>query len=101
MSFVSNLIKARSNLAFVTGLCMAASVALAVEKRGDLASLLASSGAVITPPEDMLDLAPRTELTAADAEAARIAWAYFQANTQESGMVNSVNGYPSTTMWAT
>lgn len=32
---------------------------------------------------------------------ARKAWRYFVHNTQPSGLVNSVHGYPSTTMWDT
>ncbi|WP_210528582.1 DUF3131 domain-containing protein [Rubellimicrobium arenae] len=35
-------------------------------------------------------------------EAARAAWAYFEGNTQsDTGLVNSVAGYPATTMWDT
>ena len=40
-------------------------------------------------------------LTAEEMEWARIAWQYFANNTQATGLVNSVNGYPSTTMWDT
>jgi len=42
------------------------------------------------------------DLSAADLEIARIAWKYFENNYNEStGLVNSVHGYPSTTMWDT
>jgi hypothetical protein len=35
-----------------------------------------------------------------DSKAARIAWKYFEKNYQpKTGLVNSVDGYPSTTMW--
>ena len=35
-------------------------------------------------------------------EMAKIAWRYFQNNYQpETGLVNAVDGYPSTTMWDT
>ncbi len=42
------------------------------------------------------------ELCDADLEAARIAWKYFENNyNPETGLVNAVNNYPSTTMWDT
>jgi hypothetical protein len=41
-------------------------------------------------------------LTATELEMAKIAWRYFQNNYQpETGLVNAVDGYPSTTMWDT
>ncbi|MEM7467178.1 MAG: DUF3131 domain-containing protein, partial [Pseudomonadota bacterium] len=40
------------------------------------------------------------EVSARDLEIAKIAWVYFQNNSQEkTGLVNSANKYPSTTMW--
>ena len=42
------------------------------------------------------------ELNEADLEMARIAWKYFENNyNPETGLVNAVNKYPSTTMWDT
>lgn len=42
------------------------------------------------------------ELSEADMEIARIAWKYFENNyNKETGLVNAVNNYPSTTMWDT
>ena len=42
------------------------------------------------------------ELCDADLEIARIAWKYFENNyNPETGLVNSVNNYPVTTMWDT
>lgn len=42
------------------------------------------------------------ELTPTELEMAKIAWRYFQNNYQpETGLVNAVDGYPSTTMWDT
>ena len=53
--------------------------------------------------EELVDPVPlRTnfELDEEDIEAAQIAWKYFEANTQpQSGFVNSVDGFPSTTIW--
>lgn len=42
------------------------------------------------------------KLTDAEKQWAKIAWNYFKNNTQSStGLVNAVDGYPSTTMWHT
>ncbi len=42
------------------------------------------------------------ELTEAEMKVARQAWKYFENNYQEeTGLVNAVNNYPSTTMWDT
>ena len=44
----------------------------------------------------------KAEPSDADLQVARIAWTYFENNyNPETGLVNSVNGYPSTTMWDT
>lgn len=40
-------------------------------------------------------------LTKKELEMARVAWTFFENNTQETGMANAVNDYPSTTMWDT
>ena len=44
----------------------------------------------------------RGELTEQEMRMARIAWTYFENNIQEeTGLVNAVNDYPSTTLWDT
>ncbi|WP_420209317.1 DUF3131 domain-containing protein [Candidatus Electronema sp. JC] len=40
-------------------------------------------------------------LTEEEIELAKIAWKYFENNTQDSGLCNAVQQYPSTTMWDT
>ncbi|HYS79856.1 MAG TPA: DUF3131 domain-containing protein [Anaeromyxobacteraceae bacterium] len=46
------------------------------------------------------DAAPGAPLSEEDLAAARVAWAYFERNYQPAtGMVSSIDGYPSTTMW--
>jgi len=45
---------------------------------------------------------PKGSLSEADLSAARIAWTYYENNYQpKTGLVNSANKYPSTTMWDT
>lgn len=52
------------------------------------------------PASELPPLRPPEPLTATEQAMARIAWRYFENNTQPAtGMVNSVNRYPSTTMW--
>ncbi|WP_161635619.1 DUF3131 domain-containing protein [Actibacterium mucosum] len=47
-----------------------------------------------------IDIAAQRALTHEEVHAARIAWAYFQSNTQpETGWVDSVAGFPGATMW--
>ena len=44
----------------------------------------------------------KNNLSESDMQVARIAWKYFENNyNSETGFVNSVHGYPSTTMWDT
>ncbi|MBC5764212.1 DUF3131 domain-containing protein [Ramlibacter sp. GTP1] len=40
-------------------------------------------------------------LTDTEMQMARIAWKYFENNTQPSGLANAVDNYPSSTMWDT
>ncbi|MEM7241671.1 MAG: DUF3131 domain-containing protein [Pseudomonadota bacterium] len=99
MTFKTGLIKARSHIAFVIGLCIAATVALALET-GVATSVRAPSGSVIIISDDQTLLAPTGRITGQDRARAIVAWEYFEKNTQaETGLVNSVNNFPSTTIW--
>lgn len=89
----------RSSLLFAAGLCLAAGVALSVD--GGFAYQVRSG-------QGMIDLSKPTELTlqaprpldAADRAAAERAWRYIQNNTRpETGWVDSVDGFPSSTLW--
>jgi hypothetical protein len=40
-------------------------------------------------------------LTEEEMEMARVAWKYFENNTQDTGLANAVDTYPSTTLWDT
>ena len=53
-------------------------------------------------PMDNSCLVGNGELCEADLQMARIAWTYFENNyNPETGLVNAVNNFPSTTMWDT
>ena len=60
---------------------------------------------VTTAPTSSVDLpaatAKRRKANEADLAAARTAWAYFTRNTEPSGLVNSVDAYPASTLWDT
>lgn len=107
MSPTSNLSRglhaARPHLAFLVGLTAALLImwrvtdATSVPARPqvDLAAKLNKG----TRP---LPLAPRAELSDEQREQAKIAWRYFDNNyVPDTGLVRSVDNYPSTTMWDT
>ena len=74
---------------FITGIALSA--AYATQPRWSQTVLSAAS----TQPTS-------ADLNQRDLEIARIAWGYFDRNIQpDTGLVNSVDGYPSTTMWDT
>ena len=99
MNFRTNLVKARSHIAFVVGLCLAASVALSLDT-GRKSAPAHNAGLKIQPGPDQLQFAPTGRLTHAEQGYAATAWDFFERNYQpETGLVNSVDGFPSTTVW--
>ncbi|MBY5973648.1 DUF3131 domain-containing protein [Ferrimonas balearica] len=122
MSFRQNLTRARGHIVFLVALVCGLILVLQLEKLGeppaanagesDGADTVAAVPEIAAPlPEDPMqpfeDLEPLplrapAPLSEIDEEYARIAWSYFRNNTnEETGLVNSVDNYPSTTMWET
>ncbi|WP_299031627.1 DUF3131 domain-containing protein [uncultured Sulfitobacter sp.] len=116
MSFRDNLIKARSHITFLVALGLGLALVISLEKKIDTRKSEAAevTEQVQTPPETMqsplavfedvtpLPLAITGTSTKEDLDHARIAWRYFENNTHpETGLVNSADKYPSTTMWET
>lgn len=117
MSFRQNLTRARGHIVFLVALVCGLLLVLKLEKIGEppaavaAATPAASQAALAPAPEDpmlpfeTLDPLPLRQpapLSDTDLGYARIAWTYFQNNTNEAtGLVNSVDNYPSTTMWET
>lgn len=105
MSFRDNLIKARSHIIFLVALAAGLGLVVTLEKvisqssggeqaMGGSAAMMAFDA--VTP----LPLAIAGESSTEDLAHARIAWRYFQNNTNpKTGFANSVDKYPSTTMW--
>jgi len=62
----------------------------------------ANSLTCLIQPQENSCLVGNGELCEADLQMARIAWTYFENNyNPETGLVNAVNNFPSTTMWDT
>lgn len=103
MSFKENLIKARSHIIFLTALGCGLALVTAID-----GTLDAGGQDIVSDPMTQFDditplpLAVTGASSEADLEHAHIAWRYFQNNTDATtGLVNSTDNYPSTTMWET
>lgn len=118
MSFRKNLIHARSHLIFLGAVICGLVLVTNLEKDTKMeqaakseqkTSTVAFAGQVIEQSAiatleaiEPLPMAPRRPSTAADIAFAKTAWRYFENNTNaDTGLVNSANRYPSTTMWET
>lgn len=100
MYFIENLFKARGNMAFMVGLCLAAGVAITVEFQADKIKNFGRSAATIQTSDTRLPLAQIRSLSAIDLEHARVAWSYFEQHTDPvTGLASSAANYPSTTIW--
>jgi len=95
MSFKEGLLRARGQITFLVGLLLACGIAASLQTSS------ASFGprAAKVRAWDSIPAAGTRALTSEERQAATIAWSYFRNNTQESGLVNSSDQYPSTTMW--
>ena len=116
MSFRQNLIKARSHIVFLVALM--AGLALVISLENTITDEEANSMTDQNKTIDAMTL-PKSPISAFDAviplplaitgesapndiRYAKIAWRYFENNTHpETGLVNSADKYPSTTMWET
>lgn len=116
MSFRDNLIKARSHITFLVALGLGLALVITLEKTidtrkaesADMTETAQAPAELAQSPlaafEDVtpLPLAITGTTTPDDLAHARIAWRYFENNTHpETGLVNSADKYPSTTMWET
>ncbi|HJY81405.1 MAG TPA: DUF3131 domain-containing protein [Candidatus Binatia bacterium] len=107
MTFKEGLIAARSQIIFLLGLVAAFAIIIALERNRKEDT---PSRAAINVRYEALALRPREQipqplpepLTAEEQIWAAIAWRYFVNNLQPStGLVNSVDNYPASTMWDT
>ena len=116
MSFRDNLVKARSHIVFIVALICGLFAVTALEKRAQAAATDSQGSDLATAQSvsplfglpmayqqlEPVTLRPTGSLSEQEYEYARTAWTYFENNTNPStGLANSVDGYPSTTMWET
>ncbi|WP_019954944.1 DUF3131 domain-containing protein [Yoonia vestfoldensis] len=104
MNLKDNIIKARSHIIFLIALMCGLALVTAIDGRSRTADAAQDTGGQMAPFRDIepLALAITGTSSADDIAYARIAWRYFQNNTdQTTGLVNSTDNYPSTTMWET
>lgn len=115
MSFQQNLIKARSHIVFLVALASGLALVTWIESNqlNKTTDIIAAAVPVETEMEEMtpmsafdtlepLSVAAPVPSTPEDLAHAAIAWQYFVNNANpETGLANSANGYPSTTMWET
>ena len=89
----------RSSYAFMFGLVAAAGFAIATDGWGRFMASTSHIAVQSLGEARHVPTAPR-ELTAQDMADARVAWRYFEQNTRpETGLVDSVAGFPSGTLW--
>lgn len=104
MRFRDKLIKARSHLIFLVALGCGLAVVTTIDRRIEAvpAQMQRASDMAILDAVTPLPLAVLGETAPEDLRYAQIAWRYFQNNTDPgTGLVNSADKYPSTTMWET
>ncbi|WP_299006535.1 DUF3131 domain-containing protein [uncultured Shewanella sp.] len=98
MESSSSWVKARHHFVFIAGLATALVLAFAIETRS-YSQVLGNLSFEATEP---IPFREARVLTDEEYQWAKIAWQYFENNYQDNtGLVNSVDGYPSTTMWDT
>lgn len=100
-SLRSGLKTARGNIVFIIGLLLAFTIVINLEKMdtGEF-ELVKTDKISITNDKSIND--SYRPLTADEREWAKIAWSYFENNTiEETGLVNSVDGYQASTLWDT
>ncbi|WP_413113480.1 DUF3131 domain-containing protein [Thaumasiovibrio sp. DFM-14] len=98
MEFKHAVVNARHHIVFILGLITALVVAFSIETR-DYGHVL---GNITFDAPEELPYRDSRVLSEEEYQWANTAWTYFENNYQENtGLVNSVDGYPSTTMWDT
>ena len=98
MKFKQALVNARHHIVFLLGLSTALAVAFTLETREQEKVL----GNITIELVEEIPVKQARILSEREFVWANVAWQYFENNYQENtGLVNSVDGYPSTTMWDT
>ncbi|WP_375279827.1 DUF3131 domain-containing protein [Pseudooctadecabacter sp.] len=104
MTFKNNLTKARSHIIFLAALGLGLALVTSIDSRLDAGATPTEAARAMDQFDDLspLPLAITGTSSDMDLDHARIAWRYFENNTDPvTGLVNSTDNYPSTTMWET
>lgn len=108
MTVREQLVAARSHIVFVAALLVAFGLMLYLDRMtsahegGAAAPASPVSALAQFGDADLVPLAAPSPLSETQREWARVAWRYFENNIDPTtGLANSVNGFPSTTMWDT
>ncbi len=114
MTFMQNLVRARGHIVFLVALIAGFFLVQWLDRldSGQSVQPIATGAQQTGPgPQTTMDafadliplpLSEPRPSSAQELEAAATAWTYFVNNTNaDTGLVNSVNNYPSTTMWET
>jgi hypothetical protein len=89
----------RSNITIILGLVLAGAIVFAID--GPVSSRIVGLNFDWPQKSPLRPEIPSPQmLTEQEFQDARIAWNYFENNTQQlTGLVNSVDGFPATTIW--
>lgn len=105
MTFKEGLINARSHIVFVLGLFVAFGIVYKIDNMDfqmNMNDFDNSSQSVIVELTEDIPQPLNGELSEQEMQWAKIAWTYFTNNYQpETGLANSVDNYPASTMWDT
>ncbi len=99
MKTIQNLKNFLPSLAIVAGFCVSGGIAISIESGALTAMLSQDPSNAIAKSIDQRQLAVSRPLLSVEFEMAKSAWAYFDRNLQPSGLVNSTDGFPSSTLW--
>ncbi|MBX2837291.1 MAG: DUF3131 domain-containing protein, partial [Gammaproteobacteria bacterium] len=106
-TFKENLIQARSAIVFLIGLTLAFLIVFSLEQWNPAPAVIDNAtvsqvNKTVTLDEGLTATRAHRPLTETEMEWAKIAWRYFENNyVSETGMVNSADKYPASTMWDT
>ncbi len=102
MTFTQGLINARSHIIFILGLLASFGFIFYLEGLDLETKSADSANQIEIALSEGIPEAMHGELSPEEQEWGKIAWTYFQNNYQkETGLVNSVDEYPATSMWDT
>ena len=97
-----NLRKARGSIVFLIGITLAFGTVFGLEKwKPKRAKMMTAASIVEIDSDAGIPLRKQRRLSKQELQMAKTAWKYFENNTQDNGLVNSVHNYTAATLWDT